>query len=372
MNYRTNILAAGLLLTAWRPIAMAARTPAPDAKTPREIFICVSDTAPESIRTAAKAIADRPNDYPLLHALAATHGVTKVELQSSEALLKKPTSAAYNHLVVIGLPGTDALLDKVWEHYAAVDSSAKTLYAQGWGYLTGDLGYIESDRNPFLHSHDIDSAPFETEIVKISGTSERGVSAAIHAFHNGLLNGIVPAGQFARPQTTVLDLDPLVTPTPLRLPNTDAPLAGWTQVPANEYRAYADQGGSEPVHVWRYKYLPADALDDGSIRGWLNGFQRMSWGNAVTIAEMPSADEATKTARAIGGSHGFVKTVMNGITLWTARQPMIPLNPKGGGWEDEQLPNNPPGTMTCAAVGKFVILSSLDPTEVAKICEANR
>ena len=206
MKQRFTLLIAtvGLLLSQHAQSATAARrgpmTPA-DATTPREIFICVSDKASEAVRDVARELADRPGQYPLLKALSATHGVSKVVLQSSESILRDPTTAAYNHLIVIGLPGNDPLVDKVWDHYAAIDTTAKTLYAEGWGYLAGDLGYIESDRNPFLHSHNIESAPFETELVKISGTSEQGLRAAANAFERGLINGIVPAGDFKRPQT---------------------------------------------------------------------------------------------------------------------------------------------------------------------------
>jgi hypothetical protein len=334
-----------------------------------QILICVSDNAPESVRDIAQEIASHPDQIPLLKALEKTNHANGIHLQSSEALLKDKNLAAYNNLIVIGLPGADPLIDKVWDHYATIDTRNKTLYAQGWGYLAGDLGYIESDRNPFLHSQNIKSAPFETVLVKISGTSKAGLRAAAAAFWRGLINGIVPAGNWTRPESTILDLDPNIDPCPLTFPE-GAPIAGWTQVPANEYRAYADIGPAEPVHVWRIKYLPADALDQVAMVGWLNSLQRMAWGNAVTVAEFQTADLATKTATAIGRSHGFTHVGDRQSLVWTAKQPAAPLKP-GDPRDDESLPN-PPGTMTCSVLGKYVLLSSLPSEEVAKISLPNR
>lgn len=339
----------------------------------RRVLICVSDGASPAIRKAAEDMAQNPTRVPALKALTETQGAGPVQLQSSEGLLKNYELAAFNHLIVIGLPSSDPLLAKVWEHYAALDESKKTLYAQGWGYLAGDIGYIESDRNPFLHSRRIAAAPFETVLMKISGTSEAGLFAALKSFDRGLLNGIVPAGPLHRPKTTVLDLDPFPDPCPLTLPATIsvsgphgplvAPLAGWTQVPADEYRAIAEVGAIEPLHVWRYKYLPPGALAKAGISGWLSGFHRIAWGNAVTIAEFSSPQDAMKTAQAVGATSGFRPSSPGGKhAIWLADQPAAPN-------DDEELPS-PPGKIVCAATGRFVVLSSLDSASSSDLLQA--
>jgi len=363
MNLSHHKLSIALLIMA---VVTVSRSPAaPQPQPQHQILICVSDHASDAVRTLAQQIADHPDDYPVLNAISKTTGANPARLESSESLLKDKLLSPYNHLIVIGLPGSDDLIDKVWDHYVTIDPAAKTLYAQGWGYLAGDLGYIESDRNPFLHSQNIKSAPFETVVVKISGTSEAGLRAAVTAFSHGLLNGIVPAGHWTRPESTILDLDPYVDPCPLLLPQDTAPIAGWTQVPANEYRAYADLGPAEPTHVWRIKYLPADAFDKVAIVGWLNSLQRMAWGNAVTVAQFESPDIAAKTAAAIGRSRGFKHMGDRNSVTWTADQPAAPLKP-GDPRDDETLPN-PPGTITVTALGNYVILSSLPPDQIARI-----
>ena len=220
--------------------------------------------------------------------------------------------------------------------------------------MQGDIGYVESDRNPFLHSRKIKEAPFDAVVIKISGTSETGVLAAVVAFRAGLINGLVPTGQVVRTAATILDLDPLSTPAPMELPGTievaggTALLAGWSQVPANEYRAYLDLGQPEPLHVWRYKYLFPGALDRAGVVGWMNGMHRMAYGNAVTLAEFRTADEARKAAAAVGKTSGFRKVGdIAGLAAWEAEQPT-----------DESLKTSL-GSITVLAKDRFLIMSAL-------------
>jgi len=164
-----------------------------------------------------KSISDfttHANEVPLLKALIDGKEASDIAPQTSEDLMPDQAynSAAHNHLVVIGLRSQDPLLIKVWGFDATIDETKKTTYSEGWGYLQGDIGWVESDRNPFLHSHRIKSAPEDTILVKITGTSEAGVIAALKAFQGGMLNGFVVAGSLTRPKTTLLDLDPLPDP----------------------------------------------------------------------------------------------------------------------------------------------------------------
>ncbi|HEX2948294.1 MAG TPA: hypothetical protein VHV83_01770 [Armatimonadota bacterium] len=320
----------------------------------RQIFVCVSDNASAAIKQAANDLVTNADTVPVLKALCHTQNVLPATVKSSEDIIANENLAAYNFLVVIGLRSQDKLVDKVWEHYATVDEKSKTLYMQGWGCLQGDLGYIDVDRNPFLHSRRIRSAPFETSLFKISGTSEAGVLAGIQAFRTGMLNGLVPVGEIKRPQQTILDLDPLVAPSPVRLPSSifvggsDAPLIGYTQVPGNEYRAYIDVAGAEPTRVWRFKYLPAQALDHAGVQGWMAGFHRMAYGNAVNIIEFPTEDAAKITAEAIGAQGGWKKTTdLPGLPAWQTNQPT-----------DEVLDSSL-GTVITTQKGRYVIMSTL-------------
>jgi hypothetical protein len=129
---------------------------------------------------------------------------------------------------------------------------------------------------------------------------------------------------------------------------SNASLAGWTQVPANEYRAYLDVAGFEPLKIWRYKYMEPHALDRVGIPGWMAGFQRMAFGNVVNVVEFPSSDQATKTAIAIGNSSGWTRSsLLEGTDAWQADQ------------QTDELLSVCLGQVFAFAHGNYLILSSL-------------
>lgn len=250
------------------------------------------------------------------------------ESVSSTELLKKEgfEKAAYNHLVLIGRKGTDPLLEKCWGHQAAIDPETKTFYRLGYGTLRGDIGYVECDWNPFLFSNKVRTNSFTTVIVKISGTSDAGVRAALEAFRKGLLNGIVPAGKVERVTKSILDRDPDSTPPPnlprkVRAGEKNAYLSGWTQPSEEEYRAFLDVAGVMPLRMWRVKYLADGALEDVSARAWVNGLHRLAYGNSVMIAEFADASGAEKTFRALSRVRGAKREKVGYLELVTFDQP---------------------------------------------------
>jgi hypothetical protein len=164
--------------------------------TARQILICSSSQASPGIRKMVDEFATQADKVPVLAALISGNEASGIAKATSEDLLAKKAydTAAHNHLVVIGLRSQDPVLDKTWGYIAGLDEAKKSFYSSGFGYMSGDIGYVESDRNPFLHSRKIKSALEDTVLIKISGTTEAGVAAAIKAFEGGLLNGFVPAG----------------------------------------------------------------------------------------------------------------------------------------------------------------------------------
>jgi hypothetical protein len=90
-------------------------------------------------------------------------------------LLAHPAELAYNHVILIGRPD-DPLLTAASQREACFSSGG--VYVFGFGAFRGDCGYIESDRNPFLHAARISSAPYETELITITGTSDQGIRCA--------------------------------------------------------------------------------------------------------------------------------------------------------------------------------------------------
>lgn len=324
-HLRTWLLLPALFLG----LGLAAADKAPLPR--RTILVCASQNADPEVAKLADGLAAEAKTVPTLQALLQSHAATEVLRKSSEEVMANYDLAAYNHLVVVGLAGNDPLMKKVSEFYITLDEKERSAYALGWGHLQGDLGYLEADRNPFLHNRRIREAPFEAELVKVTGNSLAGVQAAAKQFRAGMFNGLVPAGPWKRPKTTILDLAPLVDPPALKLPETlpaappfaGATLAGWSQVPANEYRAYLDLGQAEPKRVWRAKYLVAGALDQAAIVGWNRGLHRMAFDNAVTIAEFATGQESLAAAQAIIKADKAWQPVpaLAGSPAWEAEMP---------------------------------------------------
>lgn len=348
----------------------ASLAPGYAAQPQHEILICASASADPAIKQAADDLAASANSAPALKALIDTQHAGPVIRVTSESVLANAQLAAYNHLVIVGLKGSDPLLARVWDHYATVDETTRTVYSQGWGWLRGDIGIVASDWNAFLHSHTIQSAPFESAEFKLSGTSIAGLQAAVKAFERGMNNGFVPSGTVNRPETTLLDLDPKPDAAPLSLPAAFATpdgqgsleYAGWTQAPGNEYRAYIDVATYEPSQVWRVKYLQADVLmQPWTPLEWLDGFHPMAFGNAVTIAQFASAAQAQQTAAGIGARRGWRPLKLpDGSPAWSAPMPT-----------DEVITQSY-GAIVVFARGPYVVLSSLPAAATAQIASEIR
>jgi hypothetical protein len=347
-----------LLRAAALVLAMAGMSAA--AEPARAVLVCVAAGAPPELRQAAAALVQDAARVPLLRALAATQHAGAAEPQDSAALLgeKEWRRAAFAHLVVIGLPGQDPLLDRVWGFTARIETGTRRVHAQGYGDLQGDLGWIESERNPFLHSQRIERNGFDTCVVKLSGTSAAGVLAAVQAFRAGMLNGLVPVGTPTRVHATLLDLDPLPEPPPVQPAQLgSAQFGGWTQCAAEEYRAFIDAGGAEPRRLWRLRYLAPGAWDAIGARGWLAGPHRLAFGGAVTVAEFADAATAARTAAAIGKA---------GKPAAIAGQ---------AGWElapakDEAIDPGDARPVLVAAQGALLVMTTLDARQAGAFIAA--
>ena len=367
------LLAAALLVSVgkWQECRADDNPPA-SVEPPRQIFICTSSLISPALQKSVADFTAQAGQVPLLKALLDEKQADGVVAQSSEALLpdKAYPTAAHNHLVVIGLRSKDPLLAKVWGFDAAIDETDRSAYSEGYGYLQGDIGWVESDRNPFLHSRRIKSAPEDTILVKITGTSEAGVVAALRAFQGGMLNGFVVAGPLSRPKTTLLDLDPLPDPAPGTLPaqvkigDDLAALVGWNQIPEQEYRAVLESAGTEPKKMWRYKYLPPGLLEQSGIVRWLGGVNRMAYGNAIDIIECNSADEATSAAEKLARMAARDKTSTYAFKT-------ISLSGPERAWQSQmprdEVASDPPGEVIVTSSGPYLFLSSLPPEATSAV-----
>ena len=300
MNVRRLIWGAGIVMLS--AYALAASAPN------RTLKICVAADAPAEIQAAAARIMAGVAASPLLSALAEGH--PPAAPTDTKVLAAGPNDArAYSHLILIGLP-SDPMIAQVWQREARVEADG--LYLFGFGHLRGTLGYIESDRNPFLHSPAVGSTPFETEVITMTGTSPQGVALAADAFlKQGLVNGLVAAPGWQRTGTSLLDHDPLnagfVLPAEVPLPANKG--IALTQAGEDEYRGVLADTGVLPAEIWRVKVLVPGAWDGAgatrTVPQYLAGLHRRAYGNTLWCARFGSTAEATLAAPKIAAAAGL-------------------------------------------------------------------
>lgn len=340
--------------------ALAAGSPAAEETPPRRgLKICAAADAPPVVRQAARAILDAVPTHPLLALMA--EGSPPAELTDSGALGRGPAVArALDHLVLVGLPD-DPLVAAAWQREAR--RQGDDWYIFGFGHFRGTLGYVESDRNPFLHGAAIARTPFETQVVTISGSSAGGVAIAAEAFLRlGLVNGVVAAGT-ERPRRALLERDPL--PPGIRLPDfPPARVGAWrrigvTQAAEDEYRGVLETAGVAPRTIWRWKFHTAGAWDGGgqakAFEHYAAGLHRRAHGNTVWTGQFRSAVEAEQAASRIAAA---------------AR-----LAPRGEAWVGQQPPHGyhseAAGPLELWRRGPWLIQSTLpaDATERLRALE---
>ena len=277
-------------------------------------FLSAAEQQPQQpgiIFHGSVASASALAEAPLLRALGGARVVLALEAEPKDKA--KWNAQALNHVVLAGVSGEDDVFKKTVGFSFAIDSEKRELYRLGYGRFSDDVGCVETRFNPWLYSNRFDDNPFSTLLVRISGTSEAGVKLAAEAFKNGMNNGVVLGLGAARVEASILDLEPSAEPPP-RMPDAFEKkgakrlvFAGWTQCPANEYRAMLDLGArAEPRRIWRAKYLSEDSLASASASAWVDGPASVAPGNAVTIAEFASAEDARRAfdgARAREGNN---------------------------------------------------------------------
>jgi hypothetical protein len=276
----------------------------------RSFKIVVAANAPEVVRSAAKQVLDGAHAENPLELLKVFSSGTKPSVLTDSVALStaKLPERAYSHLILVGLPD-DPMISGAWQREARPTNDG--FYVFGWGNLRGDIGYIESDRNPFLHSVEILSAPYETNIVTLTGNTPAGVSLAVDAFlKRGLLNGVIVAPNWNRPEATILDREPL-TPNfavPISLPSMagDATLIGMTAGGEDEARGVLEDTGIQPSQIWRAKYFIKGSWDGkgatGAFDNYSYGLHRRAYGNTLWMASFASAAEAAQAAPKIASA----------------------------------------------------------------------
>lgn len=264
------------------------------------------------------ALATVPSEAPLVQALAAVRdpgswaegAAFEVAPVSQESWMRQANA----HVFLEGLPeaGSVCARAKGWTY--GIDLEKKELFRLGLGRFRGDVGCVETLFNPWLYSDRVADAPRSTLLVRISGTTPEGVKLARAAFCNGMNNGVVLGKSARRVERSILDLDPSDEPPPkdvvagIKVPSECA-YAGWSQCPAQEYRAYLDWGAQkEPRRVWRLKYVSRDSLASASGVTWADSPLLQAFGHAVTIAEFETEADAKRVLSRVGsGDRAYPK-----------------------------------------------------------------
>jgi hypothetical protein len=317
----------------------------------RGVLLCFAASASPVVAEAAKSMVNAVG-HPVLQAMGGAGAIKTVD--SRRLLHGDARELAYNHLILVGAPD-DPLIAAAWQREARLDAGG--MYCFGFGHLKGDLGYLESGRNPFLHSQATARAPFETQVVTLSGTSPAGIQLAVQAFLDAsLVNGIVAHDGWTRPRTSLLDRDPL--PAGLKVP-TLAPehvegqtRLAYTQAGEDEYRGVLEDTGFAPRAIWRVKYFKPGNWDaQGQAGSWDNyaaGLHRRSYGNTVWLAQFSTPAEASVAAPKIAAAAHLTKSGDE----WSGPQPPYANNKYAG----EQAV---PGTFRMKQASDWVMLTAM-------------
>ena len=291
--------------------------------TNRGLKICVASDAPPIVRSAAERVLAAAPTHPLLSVMSGSQGAPKLVTDSKDLLSAKPAARAFDHLVLVGLID-DPLIRSAWQREARAEEGG--MYVFGIGHLVGDIGYIESDRNPFLHSRFIPRAPYETEVVTITGSTPEGVAlAADMLLKDGLINGTIAGKDCKRSKPGLLDREPLSPELKLLewLP-THVGIAqqiGVSQAGEDEYRGVLEDTGVEPQTIWKIKYYLPGAWDgagaDNAFVNYANGLHRRACGNVLWCADFQTAAQAGLAAPKIA----LAAKLKQGRDGWSGSQP---------------------------------------------------
>lgn len=311
---------SGSLLYAMHPSRLLAFSTT-SAPPKRGLRFALDSRCSADIRRAAQQLIASVATQPLLSIMAGRERPALVEVSQ---LLAHPDELAYNHIILIGRPD-NPLFIAASQREALFSSDS--IYVFGFGAFRGDCGYIESDRNPFLHAARISSAPYETELITITGTSDQGILLALDAFkQRSLVNGIVAKEGWQRTETMLLDRDPL--PPNFSLPTLAPPQfldytrIGITQSSEEEYRGVLADTGITPQLIWRAKYYRPGAWDDAgasaAFDAYSNGLHRRAYGSTLWLAQFANSLQAAAAAPKIAAA---AELGQKQTDLWIGAQP---------------------------------------------------
>lgn len=350
---------SGSLLYAMHPSRLLAFSTT-SAPPKRGLRFALDSRCSADIRRAVQQFIASVATQPLLSVMAGRERPALVEVSQ---LLAHPDELAYNHIIFIGRPDNPLFIAA--SQREALFSSG-SIYVFGFGAFRGDCGYIESDRNPFLHAARISSAPYETEFITITGTSDQGILLALDAFKQcSLVNGIVAKEGWQRTETTLLDRDPLppsfVLPTFAPPQFLDYTRIGITQSSEDEYRGVLADTGITPQLIWRAKYYRPGVWDDAgasaAFDAYSNGLHRRAYGNTLWLAQFAHSSAAAAAAPRIATAAGLREKQTN---LWEGMQPAY----ANGTYPGEHKSS---GSLSLAQHGAWLMMSTLQEGALSEL-----
>ncbi len=334
------------------------KAPANTLMQSRGCKIVVSRGAPKSVQNLVNQLIEGQDSSKTLMALA--DGKPLKQVVSEDLLAGSLSDRAYPNLVVVGLMD-DPLVQQVWQREAKIEGNR--IYVHGVGRLEGDIGYIESERNPFLYSSEINKVPYTAMVVTLTGTTPKGVELAVRAFlDKGLVNGTVAGSGWIRYDTSLLDQPPLrpefEVPTVLPENVGDFRLIGLTACSEPDYRGVLAVTGERPSEMWRAKYNDGKVWNKAGAKEsfftYLDSLHRKAYGSSVLAIRFADPKAALQAAQKMAAS-ARMKKDNNG--RFSGQQPM----PSSKGFRD---PGNPdPKTWkapyTMWTEGEWVLFSSV-------------
>ncbi|MDR2849782.1 MAG: hypothetical protein LBW77_04465 [Verrucomicrobiota bacterium] len=276
-----------------------------DAAAPQRAFViaCAAEYRPVAERLAAHVA-----EHPLLKVFAEHSSAPEIlPLEDLDA------PRLFGHLVLIGEPSAPRIA-QAWQQEAKMLPDGG-FYVFGFGYFKGDIGFVESGRNPFLYGRESPKPrPFHSECVVISGNTAAGIDAAARAFlEKSLLNGVVSQNA-VRLKPSLLERAPVS-----ELAEFDAPppppegyaYLGVTLPSEMEYRNALEALEMLPKKSLRYKYhrpggfpLHADELTE-SFALYRNGLHRKAVANTLLVMTFEDAAAAQKAFTAFSRATGL-------------------------------------------------------------------
>jgi hypothetical protein len=349
----------GSLLYAARPSRLLAFS-ATETLPERGLLFAVDSRCSADVHLASQQLVASVAMHPLLSVMAGGGCPALIEMSQ---LFARPDELAYNHVILIGRPD-DPLLTAASQREAHFSSGG--VYVFGFGAFLGDCGYIESDRNPFLHVARISSAPFETELITITGTSDQGILLALETFkQHSLINGIMAEQGWQRTENTLLDRDPL---SPSFTPPALAPTQflgysriGITQAAEDEYRGVLADAGFAPQIIWRAKYYRPGAWDAAgaaaAFDAYSNGLHRRAYGSTLWLAEFTDSSQAAAAVPKIAAAARLSQKQTN---LWAGEQPAY----ANGTYPGEHKSSGP---LSLVQHGAWLMMSTLQGTALSEL-----